>query len=353
MTLDRTHVSTLVVALIALLTIPTTGFGQWLKHPTTGIPLTSDGRPNLFAPAPRTLDGKPDLSGLWRAGTKFESDFKSADAQPWAQEQAKRHAANLGTDTWAVLCLPPGPMINFTGPLKILQMAGIVAILYEVPNNFRQIFTDGRDLPEDPNPTWQGYSVGHWDGDTLVIETNGFNDKSTIGRPAYPHSEDLRITERYRRRDFGHIDLQMKVEDPKTFLRPWTINAELVFDPDTEMLEFVCNENEKDRQHFVVTQGDNEIRVDVAVLAKYAGTYEATNPRGESVMLTVTLEDDQLMFAMPGRPPGPLIPQSATTFLGPMGFVAEFITNEQGIVTDLVSHIAGGAIKARRTGPAR
>jgi len=354
MTLNRAQVSAVLVALIALLTIPTTGFGQWLKHPTPGILRISDGKPDLSAPAPRTHDGKPDLSGLWRAGTKFESDFKVSDAQPWAQEQAKRHAANLGTDTWAVLCLPPGPMINFTGPLKILQTANIVAILYEVPNNYRQIFTDGRDLPKDPNPTWQGYSVGSWDGETLVVETMGFNDKSTVGRPAYPHSEDLRITERYHRRDFGHVDLEMKVEDPKAFLRPWTINAELVFEPDTEMLEFVCNENEKDRQHFVVTQDTgNQMHVDVAVLAKYAGTYEATNARGDSVTVSVTLVNDQLMFALPGGTPGPLIPQSDTTFVGPRGFVAEFIINEQGVVTQLVSHTAEGEIKARRTGAAR
>src|SRR5215475_915600 len=112
MTYDRAQVSAVVLALIALLTISTTGLGQWLKHPTSGMPRTSDGRPDLSAPAPLTHDGKPDLSGFWRAGTKFESDFKVSDAQPWAQEQAKRYVANLGTDTWAVLCLPPGPMIN-------------------------------------------------------------------------------------------------------------------------------------------------------------------------------------------------------------------------------------------------
>src|SRR5262245_40040151 len=289
-----------VLTVITLFTMPTMESGQWLTHPTSGIPRTSDGKPDLSAPAPRTQDGKADLSGLWTAGPKFESDFKPADAQPWAQEQAKRYVANLGTDTWAVLCLPPGPMINFVGPLKILQTPGIVAILYEVPNNYRQIFTDGRELPKDPDPTFQGYSIGRWDGDTLVVETIGFKDKSTIGRPSYPHSEDLRLTERYRRRDFGHIDLQMKIDDPKTFSRPWTINAELVFDPDTGLLEFVCTENEKDRQHFVLTQDTGtRAQVDVALLAKYTGTYQATRPRGV-VTVSSTLEGDQLMMALGG-----------------------------------------------------
>jgi hypothetical protein len=206
------HGALCVLAVTALVT--TGAEAQWLHHPTPGIPRTSEGRPDLSASVPRTLDGKPDLSGLWRAGGKYQSDLKHSDVRPWAQEQAKRHAANFYSDRWAVLCVPPGPMINFSGPLRLLQTPLMLAMLYEVPNNYRQIFTDGRELPRDPNPTWQGYSVGQWDGDTLVVETTGFNDRSMVGRPPYPHSEDLRVTERYRRRDFGHIELQMIIDDP-------------------------------------------------------------------------------------------------------------------------------------------
>ncbi len=350
----RAHWSTVILFVCALLTVPAAGLGQWLKYPTPGIPRTSAGKPDLSAPAPRTREGTPDLSGLWEAGTKFESDFKPLDAQPWAQEQAKRHEANLGTDSWAALCLPPGPMINFAGPFRIVQTPGIVAVLYEMPNNYRQIFTDGRELPKDPNPTWQGYSVGHWDGDTLVVETIGFNDKSMIGRQAHPHTEALRLTERYRRRDFGHVELQMTVDDPKTFSRPWKINAELDFQPDTEMLEYVCNENEKDRQHFVVTPstGTSESHVDVAVLAKYAGAYEVTDLRGRVEMVTIALEGDQLLVSRPGRPPTSMVPQSATMFLA-FGATVEFVTNEQGVVTHLLVHIAEGDMKGVRTDPAR
>src|SRR5687768_15513632 len=187
-------VTTLPLALAAVILLPSPGSAQWLTEPTPGIPRTADGKPNLSAPAPRTADGKPDLSGLWHAGAKYVSDFKTSDAQPWAQAQARQREANPAADSWATLCLPPGPMITFTGPLKIVQTHTIVTVLYEVPNSFRQIFMDGRDLPKDPSPTWQGYSIGRWDGDTLVVETIGFNDKSWVGRPGYPQSEALRVT---------------------------------------------------------------------------------------------------------------------------------------------------------------
>jgi len=143
------------------------------------------------------------------------------------------------------------------------------------------------------------------------------------------------------------------IDDPKTFSRAWTINAELVFEPDDELLEFVCTENEKDRQHFVLTQDTGtRAQVDVALLAKYTGTYQATGPRGV-VTVSITLEGDQLMMALGGGPPGPLVPQSATTFVGPMGSVTEFITNEQGEVTHLVAYTAGAEFKVPRTGPPR
>ena len=248
------------------------GSAQWLTEKTPGIPRTSGGKPNLAAPAPRTSDGRPDLSGLWQTGTKYDSDFKSADAQPWARERTRQREATPTSDSWSTLCLPPGPMITFSGPLKIVQTPRLVTVLYEVPNNFRQIFMDGRSLPKDPSPTWQGYSVGRWDGDALIVETIGFNDGSFVGRPSTPHTEALHITERYRRRDFGHIDLRMTVDDPRAFTRTWTIDTELVFQPDTELLEYVCTENEKDRQHIVQSQSisSNEVRADPAVLAKYA-----------------------------------------------------------------------------------
>jgi hypothetical protein len=236
-------------------------------------------------------------------------------------------------------------MISFTGPMRIIQTPQLVAMLYEIPNNFRQIYTDGRTLPKDPNPTFQGYSIGRWDGDTFVVETTGYNDRSLVGRPPYPHTEALRTVERYRRRDFGHLDLQVTVDDPKTFTRAWTMTTELLFDADTDLLEYVCNENEKSRQHFVRPE-ISDVQVDPAVLARYAGAYDIKGPRGGS-RATVVLEGAQLMMTVPAMGTARLIPQSATTFLF-RGAVIEFVSNEQGEVTHLTVRAVEGEFRGQR-----
>jgi hypothetical protein len=335
-----TFVAASVVTLVA------TTSAQWLTQPTAGIPRLPDGKPNLSAAAPRSADGKPDLSGLWHAGPKWDTDLKEADVQPWAQQQARQRLANPAALSWSVLCLPPGPMVTFSGPLRIIQTPQIVAVLYEVPNNFRQIFLDGRSLPKDPNPTWQGYSVGRWDGETLVVESIGFNDKSWIGRPGFPHTETLRMTERYRRRDFGHMEVQVTFDDPKTFVRPWTASTELLYDADTELLEFVCNENEKSVQHFVQPKEAPEIAIDAASLGKFAGVYEMMTPRGMA-NATVTVEAGQLMIDVPGFGSGRMVPQSATMFQF-RGAVLEFVSNEKGDVTHLIAHVVEGDFKGPR-----
>jgi hypothetical protein len=247
-------------------------------------------------------------------------------------------------------------MINFkAGLFRIIQAPGVTAMLYEMSNNYRQIFTDGRRLPDDPNPTWQGYSVGRWEGETFVVETVGFNDRSDVGRPAYPYSEALRFTERYRRRDFGHIDLDMIVDDPKAFTRVWTMHAELMSAADDEILEFVCNENEKDRQRIAATPqtSGNAISVDLETLRKYTGTYELTQNNGVVVSATVVLDGDQLTLTQGRQLPGPLVPQSTTMFLSRAGAAVEFIANERGEVNQLIIRIVEGDMKGVRTGPPR
>jgi len=356
MKVERRPASTVALVLVVLLTHASTTVGQWLNYPTPGLPRTPDGKPNLSAPAPRTLEGKADLSGLWRPAGRMESDFKPSDAQPWAAEGKKRLETSVGYDSWSVRCVPPGPMINFSGgPFRIIQTPAVTAMLYEMANNYRQIFTDGRSLPKDPNPTWQGYSVGRWDGDTFVVETIGFNDRSAVGRPAYPHTEALRFTERYRRRDFGHIDLQITIDDPKTFTRAWTMHSELVFAADDEMLEYVCTENEKDRQRLTPSQqtSGNPIDVDLVALRKYTGTYDVTRVNGAVVRVVITLEGSQLMLGMGGRAPAPLVAQSATMFASRGGVVVEFIADQQGEVTQLIAHAVEGDMKGVRTGPPR
>jgi len=322
---------------------------QWLNYPTPGIPRTPAGKPNLSAPAPKTPDGKPDLTGLWRNNSKIDSDLKPDDVQPWAQAAARRSAENFQTDFWTARCLPPGPLFGFLDLTKIVQTPGLIVILAEYANRYRQVFMDGRELPVDPNPSWQGYSVGHWDADALVVETIGFNDKNPVDYYPHPHTEALRLTERYRRRDFGHMDLQITIDDPKAFTRSWTMKTELRFEPDTELLEFVCNENEKDVKHFVITEEDRkQIHVDSTLLSKYAGTYEIPRPGSESRILTITVGGDQLFIEVPGMGKRPLFARSETLFFPYVGPEVEFISDDRGAVSHLILHAAEGDQKAVR-----
>src|SRR5262249_9384985 len=147
--------------------------------------------------------------------------------------------------------------------------------------SYRRVFLDGRKLPIDPNPSFMGYSVGHWEGDTLVVESAGFNDRTWLDFGGHPHSEGLRVTERYRRLDIGHLDLKVTLEDAKVYARPWTIPIAVDLVTDTEMLEYVCNENQKDYDHLVGKASDdkkNAVKVPVSVLSKYTGTYEFHSP---------------------------------------------------------------------------
>jgi hypothetical protein len=226
---------------------------QWIHHPTPDTPRLPDGKADLSAPAPRTPDGKPDLSGVW-----YSRDFcdlfcfsrkRSAEFLPAAQAIFDQRRANKLKDSPNARCLPPGlPNMEFD-PHKIVQNRNELAILYGTRTMFREVFLDGRELPHDPNPSWMGYSVGRWEGDTLVVDVVGLTDRSWIAF-ADPHSELLKLTERFRRTNFGRIEMEITVDDPKTYVKPWTVKASLTLNPDTELLEDVC-ENEKDVQHLV------------------------------------------------------------------------------------------------------
>jgi hypothetical protein len=343
--------SSLLAAILSATTMQ--AFAQWLHYPTPGIPRTPDGKPNLSAPGPKTPDGKPDLTGLWRHGdSRLDSDLKPEDVQPWAQVAAKRAAQNLQTDFWTARCLPPGPLFGFLDLTKIVQTPGLIVILAEAANRYRQILMDGRELPKDPNPSWQGYSIGHWDGDTLVVETAGFNDKNPVDYYPHPHTEALRLTERYRRRDFGHIELQITIDDPTAYTRSWTMKTALQLEPDTELLEFVCNENERDVKHFVLTEQDKrDTPLDPALLSKYAGVYELARPGREPRMMTVTVAGDHLVIEAQGMGKRQLSAQSETVFATYVGPLIEFIEDDHGAVSHLIMHAAEGEQKAvRRSG---
>ena len=255
----------LLAAILTIAAVPTAA--QWLNVPTKGIPRTKDGKLDLAAPAPRKPYGKPDLSGVWgldRNSAKYlnnlAADFKPGEFPilPWAEALSNERMTDAGAREYTSLhCLPPGiPILNASGgggyPLKIIQEPELLVILYEAQEQFRQIFLDGRTLPKDPNPTWLGYSLGRWEGDVLVVDSTGFNGKTWLdNRAGHPSTEALHITERFRRRDFGHLDLQLTIDDLKAYPKPWTVTESLVISPGDELQEFVCNENEKDLKHIV------------------------------------------------------------------------------------------------------
>jgi hypothetical protein len=258
---------------VFLLLLEVSFAGQWINYPAPGIPRTAGGKPDLTAPVPHTSDGKPDLSGLWRAdsvadpskGANGETlpkyflditrDLAPADVpfQPWAAALYQQRRANFAKDDPISRCLPLGvPRADAdAAPFKIIQTRGLIAILQEGDASFRQIFLDGRPLPKDPQPSWRGYSVGKWERDFLVVQTIGFRDRGWLDALGHPHSDALRVVERFRRRNYGHMDIQVTIDDPKTYRRPLTYTQSQTLTPDNEILETVCNENERDSRHLV------------------------------------------------------------------------------------------------------
>ena len=232
---------------------------QWRNFPTTGVPRTPDGKPNLSAPAPKTSDGKPDFSGVWQVKPGYTGNIAKdlkPDAvpfKPWAETLYKHRLETEGKEDPQAYCVLSGvPREHVVPyPFKILNTNGMIVILYEALHSYRQIYLDGRPLPKDPNPAWMGYSVGHWDGDTLVVESTGFVDNNWLDNGGHPGTEAMRLTERFHRRDFGHIDLQLTIDDSKAYTKPWTVNLEFTANPDTDLIEYVCDENEKDLKHLV------------------------------------------------------------------------------------------------------
>jgi hypothetical protein len=337
---------------IALTAFVTPLAAQWLQHPTPGIPRTADGKPNLTAPPPRTADGKSDLTGLWdmpldtavgNIAVRNVGDLKPADVQPWAQALVQQRAENFGKDNPRYRCLPQGPGYSTDGGMKrFLQTPAMIVILNE-DLTYRQIFMDGRALETNPDPSWMGYSVGHWDKDTLVVESSGFNDRTWI-HDGYPHTEALRMTERYRRTDFGHLEIAVTFQDPGAYSKAWTVAIRAHLAADTEMLESVCNENrDRGQEHWVGKLSDAEksrVKVAPEILAIYVGVYKGQYIR---VLRTVevTFSGGSLFIALNGGPKQPIVPQSETSFSG-TGLTYRFIRDDQGITTHIIeSHVSG------------
>jgi hypothetical protein len=260
-------------------------FAQWPDYKTPGVPRTADGKQDMKGPTPRTADGKPDLSGIWQymrppgtppppppptpsaAGEGGEivpaavrtSQFWNLGAsfkdglpfQPWAAELHRQRVASNSEDNPDAHCLPIGVMQLHTHgqPRKMIQTPGVIVIMYEANSGLRQIFTDGRSLPKEAEPWWYGYSVGKWDGDTLVVESTNFRDLGWLDVEGSPLTESGKIIERYRRPDYGHLEIEVTIDDPKAYTKPWTVKVYQRILPDTELIEFVCQENERDDSH--------------------------------------------------------------------------------------------------------
>jgi len=271
-----------LLALFAALSPPLSA--QWPSYPTSGVPRTPGGEPNLDAPAPKTADGRPDLSGVWRGGgfgpplgsarppgagassapaapattptgtplatfRNVGSNFKDGlPLQPWAAELLKKRNADNSKDNPEAHCLPMGIMQFHTqgAPRKFIQTPGLLVILYEASSGIRQIFTDGRPLPaNDPQPWWYGYSIGKWDGDTLVVETSGLRDDGWLDIIGSPLTDAAKITERFRRVSYGRLEIDITIDDPKAYTKPWTVRVNQQIMVDTELIEFICAENQR------------------------------------------------------------------------------------------------------------
>ena len=252
--------------------------GQWLHHPTADVPRTRDGKPNLAAPAPRLPNGKPDFSGIWQSARKIActpemSRFvecgneiggsplalnigadmpEGLPYQPWAAALVKQRSADNSKDDPHARCLPDNPPRPYGLPhmTKAVHTPKLLVLLNEVSAMYRQIFVDGRALPVDPNPSWNGYSTATWEGDTLVVRTNGFRDGLWLDMSGSPMTDAAVMTERFRRPSYGRLDIQITIDDRKAYTRPWTVEMPQQITLDTELIDEICLENEQSSRRF-------------------------------------------------------------------------------------------------------
>ena len=340
----------LFLAALTLLVATTPADAQWLDRKTPGIPRTADGKPNLTAPAPKGPDGKPDLSGIWD-GANVVARPVPADLQSWVVDLAHQYQQDYFKTRPMYQCLPSGPEAErYSGWKRILQTPAAIAILND-DLTYRVIFTDGRTLEDNPAPSWQGYSIGRWEGDTLVVESNGYNDKTWTSRYGVSHSEALRITERYRRPDVGHLQVEVTYTDPKAYAKPWGFKTNMRLGADTEMLEAVC---ERSSDHWS-TDNAATVTVPPDVMAKYVGVYTGVYG-GNKRSVEVSRSGDQLVAKIVGAAniegglgtagldpdePQRMVPRSQTLFEA-FGLGFQFVVDDKGAVTDLLEiHISG------------
>jgi hypothetical protein len=252
----------ILLAGATLLSAASVADAQWPSYPWRNVPRKADGAIDMKAAPRRMADGHVDLSGFWMpaAGVRhllnLAADLKAEDVplQPWAQALYKERIENNGKDHPGVRCWPSGipEKLSIPDGLKVVHSPDLLLFLYESRTIYRQVFTDGRPLPPaDVQPTWMGYSIGRWDGDTMVVETMGSNGKTWLDMRGLPATDALRVTERYTRPTIGRIDIEVTIDDPKAYTRPWTVNLQWALLPDTDLIESICEENNRDLPHMV------------------------------------------------------------------------------------------------------
>jgi hypothetical protein len=348
-----------LMTIIILLLASSQLSAQWLNLTTPGLPRTADGELDINAPAPKSGDGHLDFSGLWSPVGASGSLYDSENIQEWARQEMIENENSFYANDPRFACLPSGPGSypagsSQGGMRRIVQQPTFITILNH-DMTYRQIYMDGRELEENPFPAWMGYSVAHWEGDTLVIESNGFNDKTWLRRDGLPHTNQLRITERYRRIDFGHIELEVTYRDPGTCKTPVQAIIILEYRADSDLLENVCNEASRglssnwSRQ--IQQADDNVVEVAEEVLEIYVGSYQGVW-LGRLTTAEFVLEDGEMFLI---RTPGysdtggnfdsiksRLIPLSQNGFdcICGLGFV--FTVNDEGVATEVSEvHVSG------------
>lgn len=350
----------LFLATLLLLAGTSPAAAQWLDRPWPGIPRTADGKPDLGAPAPRGPDGKPDLSGVWNGRPPF-AGIDPDTLRPWVTERMLERQQDYYKTRPLYECLPSGPETDAYGGWKrIVQTPATIVILNE-DLTYRVIHTDGRELEAEPASSWMGYSVGRWDGDTLVVDSTGYNEKTWVNRNGVSHTEALRITERYRRPDFGHLEAEVTVSDPGAFTKPWSFSVNMTLAADTEMLESVCERGSEHWEGSLSDAADREVVVPPEVLEKYVGVYTGIYGGNERTY-EVSISEGRLIATIVGGfnasglgaplldegAPRPLVALSQTLFEG-LGLGYRFIVDEEGVATDLmVSHVSGDYRFARQ-----
>jgi hypothetical protein len=341
----------LFLAALALIvgTIPATA--QWLDRPWPGIPRTADGKPNLMAPAPIGPDGKPDLTGVWNGPTPDPRPDPD-NAQPWVKDLVSQRLHEYHRTRPSYQCLPSGPEADrFAGWKRVIQTPTTLAILND-DLTYRVIHTDGRELEADTAPSWMGSSVGRWDGDTLIVDSFGFNDKTWLSRYGQAHTETLRLRERYRRVDFGHLEVEVTYIDPGAYAKPWGFTANMEIAADTEMLESVCERSSDEWGGTLADASTAAITVAPDVLARYVGVYEGRYS-GTNRTIDVSLSDGQLIAkidgaaAVDGGEIRPLVPQSQTMFEG-LGLGYQFVVGDDGVATEVVEIKISGPYRYQR-----